>query len=436
MDQFSARSPTGEAVQELERLVRVAIFKPAAECVGLLLQAAADKIDAAYCPKPGETFKGRVALDVQCLFGRFTLLRNYYYHSQKQAGYYPADAGLGLETGYTPALARLMALEGSDETGYQKAECHLLETGGITVDARQIQRVVQRIGPAAQAWQARDYHPGQTEPCDAPIMYVSADGSGIPMRQNELKGRAGKQADGTAKTRQVYLGCVFTQHRTDERGRPVRDWQSTTYVSSMESIDDFGPMLRHEALRRGMGNAATTVLLIDGASGLENMGRINFKDATQIVDFYHAMEHGGSVLEALLGSKTHPDFEQRRHRLAKRLLKNGVTRWIAEIREECRNTRRADAVEKELGYFLNNVDRMQYGTFRKRGFFIGSGVIEAGCKTIIGGRCKHPGMFWGKPGAEHILAFRCVNTSRRLNDFWKYRLANQAQSLCTVPLAA
>ena len=79
-------------------------------------------------------------------------------------------------------------------------------------------------------------------------MYVSADGTGIPMRKKELEGRAGKQADGTAKTRQVYLGCVFTQHRRDEKGRPIRDWESTTYISSMESSDVFGLQLRHEAL--------------------------------------------------------------------------------------------------------------------------------------------------------------------------------------------
>jgi hypothetical protein len=405
--------------------VRVAIFKPAAHCVGHLLQLAADRIDAAYCPRPGEAFKGRVPLQVQCLFGHFTLQRNYYYHARRQVGHYPADGVLGLETGYTPALARLIALEGADETGYQKAEQHLMETGGMAVDARQIQRVIQRVGPAAQAWQERDYTPEQTDSCDAPIMYVSADGTGIPMRQEELEGRKGKQEDGTAKTRQVYLGCVFTQHRTDELGRPVRDWNSTTYVSSMESIDDFGPVLRHEALRRGMGNVPLCVLLIDGASGLENMGHINFKDAIQIVDFYHAMEHGDGVLKTLLGSKTHPDFSRLHHTLVKRLLSNGVSRWIADIRRQSLGTPLEEPIENQLGYFLKNIGRMQYGTFRKRGLFIGSGVIEAGCKTVIGARCKYSGMFWGKPGAENVLALRCIHSSHRLKSFWKHRFAQQ-----------
>ena len=79
---------------------------------------------------------------------------------------------------------------------------------------------------------------------------------------------------------------------------------------------------------------------------------------------------------------------------------------------------------------------MQYGTFRAAGYFIGSGVVEAGCKTVIGGRCKQSGMFWSESGAENILALRCINYSRRLDDFWKDRLnAHAARNDC-LPLAA
>ncbi len=187
MARFAAQEPTGTLVQELEVLVRTAVFEPANALVGHLLQAAADRIDAGYQPKPRQ-------------------------------------------------------------------------------------------------------------------------------------GRRGKQADGKAKTRQVYLGCVFTQHELDEEGHPVRDWQSTTYVSSLNSIDQFGPMLRREALRRGMGTALKVVLLIDGAEGLANMGTLCFKDAVQIVDFFHALEHAGEVLRALLGNKEHPQYQQRLHDWADRLL--------------------------------------------------------------------------------------------------------------------
>lgn len=432
MARFSAEAPTGAAVQELEVLVRTALFKPATSIIGCLLQGASDRIDSHYQPKPGEQRKGREAIQVQCLFGTFELQRDYYYHSGKKYGHYPADAALGLEGTHTPGLARLICLEGADESTYLKAQRHLEQTGGIPVSARQIQRMVQRVGRAAQQWQER---PAQAGSCDAPIMYVSADGTGVPMVPEELKGRRGKQADGTARTRQVYLGCVFTQHRTDEKGHPVRDWDSTTYISSFQSIDEFGPCLRREAIGRGMGSVGKVVLLIDGAAGLENMGRLNFKDCVQIVDFFHAVEHAGKVLEALLG-KSHPDYKTRQRRWAKRLLKDKVEALIKETRKECAGQPQEQAVEEALGYFGRNIARMQYGTFRQAGYFIGSGVVEAGCKTVIGGRCKQSGMFWSESGAENILALRCIHSSRRLDEFWKFRLNTHAARNDSLPLAA
>ncbi len=431
MARFTAQAPGGPAVLELEPLVRAALFKSGAQMVGYLLQQAADRIDSAYQPKLGEQRKSREPITVDCLFGSFRLLRYYYYHAGKKQGHYPADAALGLEGSYTPALARLACLEGADEASYQKAEEHLRETGGIGISARQIQRVVQQVGAGAQKWQQREALRPLPESKPAPILYASADATGLPMRQEELEGRAGKQPDGSAKTRSAYLGCVFTQHQRDEKGRPIRDYDSTTYVSSMGCLDQFGPILRQEAIRRNMAQAGDLVLLIDGASGLEKMGELNFPGAIQIVDFYHAVEHAGRVVKALLGSKEHPEYEPRRSRWVRRLLGNGIENLIHETRQECAGKPQAQTVEEELGYFVRNVERMQYRTFRRQGFFIGSGVIEAGCKTVIGSRCKQSGMFWGEPGAENVLALRCIHSSRRLDQFWKERLnAHAARNDC------
>ena len=436
MARFNAQTPTGVAVLELEKLVRTAVFKSANQLVGYLLQKAADQIDAAYQPKPGQHHKGRETITVGCTFGAFPIQRDYFYHEGKKEGYYPTDAALGLEEGNTPALTRLACLEGADEASYQKAEEHLRETGGILLSSRQIQRLVQRVGAAAQTWQEREAQKALPGTQAAPILYLSADSTGVPMRQEELEGRAGKQPDGTAKTRSAYLGCVFTQHKRDEKGRPMRDYESTTYVSKVGPLEDFGPVLRQEAIRRGLGQAGKVVLLIDGAAGLENMGLVNFRGATQIVDFYHGADHAGQVVEALLGSKDHPEYKPRRRRWVRRLLGNGVENLIKETRQECAGKPQAQSVEEQLGYFVHNIKRMEYRTFRRQGFFIGSGVIEAGCKTVIGSRCKQSGMFWSKPGAENILALRCIHSSRRLDPFWKERLNSRAASNDCLKLAA
>jgi len=190
MGRFLADQPTGIAVQELEMLVRTAVFKSANLLVGWLLQQAADRIDAADQPKAGQQYKGRASTQIDGMFGQSPLKRDYYYNPVKKEGHYPADAALGLERGCTPALARLMCLEGADQSSYQKAELHLAETGGIRVQARQIQRMVQRVGAAAQIWQEREAQSGGNA---VPIMYVSADGTGVPKRKEEF-GRAQGQA--------------------------------------------------------------------------------------------------------------------------------------------------------------------------------------------------------------------------------------------------
>jgi len=165
------------------------------------------------------------------------------------------------------------------------------------------------------------------------------------------------------------------------------------------------------------------------------MGKLNFKDCVQIVDFFHAMEHAGLVLAALIG-KDHPDYQSRLRRWAKQLLKDKVQALIEQTRQECAGQPQAPAVEDALHYFVSNVSRMQYGTFRAAGYFIGSGVVEAGCKTVIGGRCKHSGMFWSESGAENILSLRCIHSSRRLDEFWKHRLNTKAARNDCLPLAA
>ncbi len=158
--------------------------------------------------------------------------------------------------------------------------------------------------------------------------------------------------------------------------------------------------------------------------------------AIQIVDFYHGADHAGDVVAALLGSKEHPEYKAQRSRWVRRLLGNGVKNLIEETREECAGKPQAQLVYEELGYFVHNIQRMQYRTFRRQGLFIGSGVVEAGCKTVIGSRCKQSGMFWGTPGAENILALRCIHASRRRDQFWKERLNALAAGNDCLSLAA
>ena len=136
------------------------------------------------------------------------------------------------------------------------------------------------------------------------VSYVEGDGTGIPVRPEETEGRKGKQADQPAKTREVKLGCVFTQTQENSEGQPVRDPDRTSYVATLQPAAEFGALLRAHAFQRGLGLARLVVFLGDGAAWVWELARVNFPMAIFILDFFHAAEHLEDLAEALWGEGT------------------------------------------------------------------------------------------------------------------------------------
>lgn len=393
---------------EWEQHFRDAVLAVGRELFGPLLQQRIDQIDAQFQPRPDQSFIGRRWIELSSLFGEVSVRRDYYLG--RNGGHCPADAALGLEGSATPALARLISRAAAQQP-YGAASRDLAEYGAIQVDDRQIQRVVQRIAPAVEPWLATLPESGAA----VPTFYVSCDGTGTPMRREELVGRKGKQADGTAKTREVKLGALFTQHRTDEQGHPVRDYQSTTYVASYAPAAQFSLLVRDEARRRGVGCAAEVIFLSDGAAWAEEMAEQCFAGCVSILDFYHACERLHELAAALGGSKAKIWASQWK----RLLLKDRVGAVIEQGRKlQNKGAEQPELVEQNLGFLERHQHRMRYGTYRKHGWFIGSGVVEAGCKTLIGKRLKQSGMFWSEFGATCVLNFRTLLLSGRFDAFW------------------
>ena len=390
-------------------------------------------MDAAYQPPPGQARQGRETRQGQGLFGPFPLARDDYDPAGKAPGHDPAAAARGWEAGSPPALARLGCWAGADETSDQPAEKQLLETGGRAVAARPIQRLVQRVGAAAQTGPAREAPPGGSA---GPKLYGSADATGVALRQEARVGRAGQQAAGRAQPRWACLGCVFPQPQTDAEGPPGRDDEAPPSVASVASMDALGPRLRQDALRRGLALALQVGRLIDGAEGLARMGRLCFPTALPIVDFYQALEEAAPGLGALLGRTEHPDCKKRLRRWARRLRNDPVESLMAQARRAGAETAHAPGVEKERGCFVRTVERRQEGPFRRQGFLIGAGGIEAGGKTGRGARGTQSGLCWGAPGAENVRARRCLHSRRHLADFWKDRRHPHAPRNASLALAA
>jgi hypothetical protein len=154
-----------------------------------------------------------------------------------------------------------------------------------------------------------------------------------------------------------------------------------------------------------------------------NIADEHFYGATQIVDLYHAREHYRNVAKACFGQnkdKLHQWTEERR-----RELDDGRVEDVIDAIHRCSSLPGYDKAicDREIGYFEKNKVRMRYADFRKRGFFVGSGVLEAGCRTVIGQRLKQSGMHWTVRGANCIIALRCSIMSNRWEDFWEHRVA-------------
>jgi len=363
---------------------------------------------------------------IETLFGSVELRRNYYYGASPSQGRFPLDDALGLIEGYSPALARLMCRAGGGSP-FEAASADLLAYGGIQVEGRQIQRLANGVGPGMrQTLEAESVAPDVRA---VEVLYVSADGTGIPMVKKELEGNAGRQPDGSAKTREAKLGCVFTQQGVDDKGWPLRDPDSTSYVASLETSTDFGAILRKEAFRRGMEKAKQLVFIGDGAIWVWELARVNFPQAVQILDFYHAAEHLGELCDALYGQASDQSGSQCRA-WRQRLKEDGVDEVIATARGALpRSGPRRKEAKKQIAYLEKNRDRMLYAIFRAAGYFIGSGVVEAGCRTVIGQRLKQSGMFWSSSGAQNILCIRSALLSHRFDSHWDQRNASSGQPL-------
>jgi hypothetical protein len=367
--------------------------------------------------RSGEKCYADRPVGVDTLFGEATLRRNYYTDG-RGGGRAPLDEALGIVEGCTPALARLMCRAGAVEH-YEAAAQSLNEYTGLSIQGRRIQRMANRLGPQMACWPRPAAEPSPV-PADQ-VFYVEGDGTGIPVRREETAGRKGKQADQPAKTREVKLGCVFTQTKEDEEGKPVRDPQSTSYVATLESAAEFGALLRAEAIQRGLALAKLVVFLGDGAAWVWELARVNFPMAVCILDFFHAAEHLEWLAEALLGEKT--ELSKTQWEQWAKTLKQKPDGLDVVLQEACqalpRRGKRREAALAQIAYFENNTDKMRYAEYLARGLFIGSGVVEAGCKTVIGLRLKQSGMFWGVIGAQNILDIRCLLENRQFGLFWE-----------------
>ncbi len=415
-------------MEAIEIATRAAAHHLGATIVENVLNAPAEFEHEAPCPCGHKArFHQMRPKQLLTILGPITIQRPYYVCPSCRSGQSPRDGELDIQgTEYSPGVRRMMAVLGG-EMSFRKGRAQLELLAGLKVTTKAVERQAEAIGAdLAQKEQAKVERVLQLElpqilGSPVPVLYIEIDGTQVPIVRRELEGRAGRIAGQPARTREVKLGCVFTQTTTDEEGRPVRDEASTTYVGAIESAEAFGPRIYTEVWERGWSRAEKKVMIGDGAEWIWNIADRHFPGAIQIVDLYHARQHLWELSRVL---QPNQEVEQKRwmQRHQPFLDSGQIERLAQALRSiDTVNSEMAEKIRLEADYFERNAQRMRYPEFRKHGLFVGSGVIEAGCKTVIGARLKQSGMFWTVDGANSIIALRCNQLSGKFEDYWVSR---------------
>ena len=417
----------------MENAFRTALHQAGASGLSELLQYPAPAPQQHQLPCPcghHAQYQALRSKPLLTVLGRARVSRPYYLCSRCHHGQFPADVELDIQnTELSPGVCRMLAAVGQGapfDHGRQQMEV----LAGLEVSTKAVERTAEAIGENVAACEQQEIQRAAQldlpiiigEP--VPILYVQMDGTGVPVVKKETVGRKGKSAGQPAHTREVKLGCVFTQTKWDEEGRAIRDPDSTTYTGAIETADEFGKRLYVEAWKRGWSRAQNKVVLGDGAEWIWNLAAQHFPGAVQIVDLYHAREHLWDLARKLCPNHLAEQKAWMRVHQKRWLDKGKIQKLVASLRSiDSSNADLREKIRTEADYFERNSARMRYPTFRRMHLFVGSGVIEAGCKTVVGSRLKQSGMFWTVRGANAIVALRCCHLNNRFEDYWEARRA-------------
>ena len=417
-------------LEAVEMALRSAMHQVSAVALGRLLQCDPPGPDqrkrACSCGQTA-TYQELRSRRILTVVGEVELLRPYYLCPHCHHGQFPLDVELDVEhLDLSPGVRRMLSLVGS-EAPFDHGRQQMQLLAGLAVTTKAVERTAEVLGEDIRAREqeqiqrALQLHIPIVVGQPIPILYVQMDGTGVPVTKTERT--VGKIEGLPARTREVKLGCVFTQTAYDQQGFPIRDPDSTTYTGAIETAEQFGKRLYAEAQNRGWNRAIKKVIMGDGAEWIWNLADLHFPGAIQIVDLFHARQHLWDIARLLYPGE---DAHQRQWILhhQPKLDEGKIEKLVGYLRSlKVSSPELTETLHKAAIYFERNAERMRYPEFRRQHLFVGSGVIEAGCKTVIGSRLKQSGMFWTVRGANAIIALRCCRLSGRLEDYWEARRA-------------
>lgn len=352
--------------------------------------------------------------------GPLILHRPYYHCPSCQRGSSPLDDALALDAGSTSRALRLWIADLSARLPFAEATTVLAQLTGIRLGVSTVERTAVAVGEAlraAQQQEAQKHQQGkgprvQHKPRR---LYISLDGIYAPLRDPwKLDGSTGPLA---CRFAECKTGVVYEARSGPKGDEGVR---SCAYIATFADTAAFAPLLSTLAHRSGQHFAREVIVLADGAAWIWTLAAAQFPGSLEIVDYFHAKQHLFAVARTVLGEGT-PETKAWVKAREAELFLDRVSAVVSAIGAlPCRSREQQEMLEREQRYFRENAERMRYGSFRKKGYQIGSGVMEATCKRVVGQRLDEAGMHWRQESAEAIVALRAAVLSSRPPDLRPY----------------
>jgi len=329
------------------------------------------------------------------LHGQFSVRRRYYVCHNCSATALPLDKAMNLDGRFTEKLTGAANLLGVTHSS-REGSFILRKLTGISISHSTLHKMTVEAGTQLQQIKENTLV-GDQVPSSTDVAYISADGVLV---------------NTTGGWREMKLGCIY------DEGNCVRH-----YLATMQPCEPFGQQWRDLARFAGLKNARTIIAIADGAPWIWNQVRTRFPFAdVEIVDFYHAAENIAKAANQMYGEGT--DKAAKWLREKRPILRHQGGRELIRVLTRCRRYRKEDpALIRLVNYLRDHTGRMEYPDFHRRGYDLGSGLIESSCKNVVQARLKGPGMKWKEDTATAVAELRGLLLCGYCDDFQQMRRA-------------
>ena len=362
-------------------------------------------------------------LEISTPYGKLVFVRNMDYCSNCGKLYGQNDDlfGINEEHRITMDFLELVTYAAQIIPGFKNAQEVLLKMVGVEISAPQIKILSEEVGKELFEIQMEEAdfsysHPEIAAPAALEkdkvntVLYISADGSAVNTRIEDEDG---------STWREMKLGLTFLDKDIIKRKNGSAIITKKEYVTYMGSVAEFKKVLFDSAARAGYGKVTKVVVIGDGAHWIWNMCKELFPDAECILDFYHMTENVYSYAREL-----YPNDDKKYAKWADTVIYYVKTEQFQKALKKVADSPLSDGKANQYvnleGYLKNNMDKMRYLEYKNKGYYIGSGMIESGNKSVVQKRMKQAGMRWGVDGAQYMAGLRAKHESKRWNEVKKF----------------